>query len=579
MYYVVRQNLDGTVNVLDTEDCTIESVSIDTIKNLLDKGINIVGAITFCGQVEIILQPLVYFDVAYYSNTISVMHLGYDGEYSLANIHYSDVSSSKKIVEDEDGVEEIIKYLNLCPLNVTKVDDTLKQYRDYKVSEKNIILKDSKIKFTLHTMIRIFDREVTLKLFGGKNFEKCIRYDNKVPCDYMYVSHSYDDEGNLTIIIYDKTTNITYELGMFEVIKLLYFENLNIDGITFEDDKLTFNKCDFSNIKNSTDELLKQKIIMENTYKDSDRKNGQLIIYKGDEEIVIDAANIEVDEFNEIFDKLLFKSVDDYNKFKSDYYKASTSWYAKKKVLGRLTVDDELAMQQINSDLDSKFKDKILIHVGKYSIDFADNKIMLTDSNGEPVYDSIRKKFIYVTPQGNYPIYVLRLEHMTQYGLRNNNNYMYWVYNKLDLDDNKALSKGEEIELKISKTILETPVYPKDSHLSDETEYGIQQLGYFEQDDNYTEKYLKPVDIRFDNKDIYINVLVMKTNYEYLPFKMPDNTTFSALYINSCKLQEVWYKLTSESSKTVFVDDINCYSIELETCRILVPVELSSVEM
>lgn len=590
MFYVMRQNLDGSVNVLDTNDCTIETISLDLVKDLLNKGVDIIGAIMFCGQVEIILQPLVYFvkatDNRTYNTKINILHYGYKGEYVLDSMDYY---GDGEITSEDEDVEEIMEhYMRLAPLNVMK--------KGHKISEYHKSMSEPRDRGTfpiyyqaergrkLYEVIKIysiehFEREYNRKIFGGGNILKCIRFDNKVPSDYMYVSHSgsFEDD-SISIVIYDKNTNESYELNLDDIVRLLYFENISIDGIEIQGEQMIFSSVDFSQARVASKEMLKQRLIIENTYKDSNRRDGTLIIHKGEKEIVLNPANMEDEEFNDLFSKLLFKDMNDYKKFKDDFVKASTSWYSKKKLLGTVTYEDEDRYATVVKNIDNKFSDKIPMQRGTFELNisstytgsFRKGKTLKTISDNESLFSTSGTVFRYITPKGNYPLYIIDNE-ATKFDL--SINFLNWLSREVYALPDELIKAGIDIPFNIND--IENFAYER----TEDDSNRFFCIGDFDYEDNYTELPLDVVTIIFDNSRIFLGVNYIKTNYEWLKFDFGTGKPKNMLNIKRSQIKYEEIELTSDYNDKSFVDGLLCYKFECEKYQILVPVELSEIEV
>ena len=62
MYWLVRKNKDGTVNIMDTMDLEIDTLTMDELAYYLDKGVEVIGARRnrFMGNKISIVQKKLY---------------------------------------------------------------------------------------------------------------------------------------------------------------------------------------------------------------------------------------------------------------------------------------------------------------------------------------------------------------------------------------------------------------------------------------------------------------------------------------------------------------------------------------
>ena len=77
MYWLVRKNKDGSVNILDTEDFVIDTLTMEELAYYLDKGVEVIGArrnMFMGGQIITVVKKLYCLcDIGhYYASLVSL---------------------------------------------------------------------------------------------------------------------------------------------------------------------------------------------------------------------------------------------------------------------------------------------------------------------------------------------------------------------------------------------------------------------------------------------------------------------------------------------------------------------------
>jgi hypothetical protein len=429
MYWVVRENQDGSVNIMDLKDLVIETISRETLIKYLQNGVMINGACLWGDVLNVVERPLTYMDYRYvrqYNTTFNFHALGFEQDIFASAYCISNTKQNAYWVKDIETKEKIDSFLYQPPLNIMFPGETREQKKD----EFAWMIKDSMMNLGVYNVVFGKEKEEYFSFLGigycmrSRGFLTLVKTNANIynmiktgrqwtDSGLGYISSEHCENGVSNNIIHtfmDVKTNELYSVDDYILYQLILNDCKTFDGVEVVNDEygLKFEKINLNSIlcvSEIFDATKPEYKVFNNV------TSGGVVNVKGtdnEDELMEMFDNLDT-SWNDIIIGVKFENVEDFNVLVDNLKKYIKLKQTSMLLTGKDRRDVDRTMEQYKHQLATLEAGKILYSENEQtvwdcnetvSMLSSSHKIYRVDTKKFPMYQ--KSRFTYITPKGNY---------------------------------------------------------------------------------------------------------------------------------------------------------------------------------